>query len=93
MKMFLRAVLPVIAGLATTVCAAPVESPGKDSDVTSSPVNQKPLATTTLSKFGAAQSKVMPRVSILDTPITLKIEIMPLIHSERSRESSFDWRK
>jgi hypothetical protein len=35
----------------------------------------------------------IPRVSILDQPIRMKIEVVPLINSEHPVEVSFEWRK
>ena len=85
----------VLAGSATlfalTVEAA--ESKGKDSDAKPAVVEHNVIAS--LSTHGPTQSKAfVPRVSILDKPIKLKIEVVPLIDSERRpSEVVVEWRK
>jgi hypothetical protein len=81
--------------LSATIFALTVESAesmGQESDAKRAVMEHTVIAN--LSTYRPTQSKsLVPRVSILDKPIKLKIDILPFVHSERSSELSFDWLK
>jgi hypothetical protein len=92
MKTNTLAVLALSASLfALTV--TPAESQVKDSYANPFTVEQKALGS--LSTYGNLFDRQRPSQAseYLSKPIQLKITVMPVIHSDRPRELSFDWLK
>jgi hypothetical protein len=89
MNPYTQVVLTFVTAAALSL--GPTKAKAKDSETNSAGVEQKPSVTS----FATHRMKETPLIqkNAFDKPIKLKLEVVPLINSERAREVSFEWRK
>jgi hypothetical protein len=83
----------ISAVLAFSTALFPLTGVSEESKVKDSDAKPAVIQHTIIPPIFSTHGPFIPRVSILDKPIKMKMEVIPVIHSERSSDLSFNWLK